>query len=94
MLDVMRKNVKVEQIKKAIRLARKAGMEVTGTFIIGMPGESRETVKETVNFCKEMGIYNEMFFPVPYPGTQLYADIERKGLIKDKEEFILSIGGT
>ena len=92
MLDVMRKNVKVEQIKKAIELARKAGMEVTGTFIIGMPGETRETVKETVNFCKEMGIYNEMFFPVPYPGTQLYVDIERKGLIKDKERFILSIG--
>jgi len=93
MLDIMHKNLTVDQIKNAIRISRKAGLEVTGTFMIGFPGESVETINETIHFCKEMKIFNEFFFTVPYPGTQLYEELIKKGVIKEEEEFITRLSG-
>jgi len=93
MLDIMCKDLNVKQIKEAIRLSRQAGLEVTGTFMIGMPGETLETIRETIEFCKEMKIYNEFFFTVPYPGTLLYDILKNDNFIKDEEKFVLQISG-
>lgn len=93
MLDVMRKGVKVEQAKRAIRLTREAGISPSGTFMIGLPGETRETVQETVAFCKDVKIFNIPFFTVPYPGTYLYDTLMNEGRIADEEEFISKMQG-
>jgi len=93
MLDIMQKNLRVDQIKNAIRISREAGLEVTGTFMMGLPGESVETIKETIEFCKEMKIFNEIFFTVPYPGTQLFTELKESGVIKEEEEFIIKLSG-
>ena len=45
MLNVMRKFANVDQAKKAIAMTRKAGIYPNLTFIVGMPGESKETIK-------------------------------------------------
>lgn len=93
MLDIMNKNLKVEQTKNAIQISRQAGLEVTGTFMIGMPGETYETIQETIEFCKEMEIFNEIFFTVPYPGTLLYERLKNDNFIKDEEKFVFQISG-
>lgn len=92
MLDSMNKEVKVAEAKEAIRLTRKAGINVSATFMVGMPGETRESIRETVEFCKEMEIFNVPFFTVPYPGTFLYQGLKNKGVVDDEESFILKMG--
>ncbi len=94
MLDSMKKQTSPEQAANAISLARKAGISVSGTFVIGMPGETKETIKETVEFCKATRVHNTPFFPVPYPGTALYENLKSQGLVNEhnEEEFILKLG--
>lgn len=93
MLDAMKKGVSVEQAKEAIRLTKKYLGWADCSFMIGTPGESRETVMETVNFCKELDLTPEViFFTTPYPGTELYKMALTQGKIADEEEYILGLG--
>jgi len=93
MLDIMKKGVKVEQAKKAIRLTQKYLGWADCTFVIGFPGENRETIQETIDFCKELNLTPEaIFFATPYPGTELYNFALKKGLIVNEEEYLLGLG--
>lgn len=93
MLDVMKKGVTVEQAERAIRLTQKYMGWPDCTFIIGMPGETRETVQETIDFCKRLNLQPEaIFFATPYPGTELYDIALREKLIVDEEEYLLGLG--
>jgi radical SAM superfamily enzyme YgiQ (UPF0313 family) len=92
MLDTMKKQVTIEQAKKTIELTRKYIDQIDCSFMVGTPGETRETIMETVEFCKELDLSPEViFFATPYPGTELYDIARRRGLIKDEEAFILSL---
>lgn len=93
MLDLMKKKVMVEQAKQAIRLTQKHLGWADASFIAGMPGETRETLRETVEFCKELNLAPEViFFATPYPGTELYNIARAAGKIPDEEAFALSLG--
>ncbi|MEW6667481.1 MAG: radical SAM protein [Thermodesulfobacteriota bacterium] len=91
-LDAMNKKARVAQAREAIRNTRKAGIYPNTTFIFGYPGETLETIQETIDFKKEMGIECGSFFATPYPGTPLYEQIRCR--IRDEEEFILSLGNA
>jgi radical SAM superfamily enzyme YgiQ (UPF0313 family) len=93
MLDVMKKNVTVEQSKEAVRLTKKYLGWADCSFMIGTPGENRETIKETIDFCKELELTPEViFFITPYPGTELYRMALELGKIGDEEEYALNLG--
>jgi len=93
MLDVMKKGVTVEQAKKAIRLTQKYTEWPACSFMIGTPGETRETIQETIDFCKELDLAPEViFFMTAYPGTELYRMALDQGRIPDEEEYILGLG--
>ena len=93
MLDVMKKNVTVEQARETIRLTQKYLGWADCSFIIGTPGETKETMRETVDFCKELNLVPEViFFMTPYPGTELYRLAIEQGKITDEEEYILNLG--
>jgi len=91
MLRRMKRTVTPEQCLNAIRMTRAEGMIPEGSFMIGMFGETRETVAETVEFCKEADITAPMLFVTPYPGTPLFTEAEEKGLIPDLEAYVLSL---
>jgi radical SAM superfamily enzyme YgiQ (UPF0313 family) len=92
-LDLMKKRVTVEQAKRAILLNKKVGLRHPTSFILGMPGETPETVKETIEFCKELNIpLKSIMFATPYPGTELYQKAKAEGRIVDEEEFIMKLG--
>ncbi len=91
MLDRMKKHQKIENIENTIQMSRDAGLIVTGTFIIGMPGEDEKTIEENRKFFRRNKLFNIPFFPVPYPGTALYGECRQKGLIKDEEEYICAL---
>jgi len=93
MLELIKKNTTVEQAKDAIRLTRKYLGWADTSFMIGYPGETRSTVQETVDFCKELDLTPEViFFMTPYPGTELYSMALKQGRIKDEEKYLLGLG--
>lgn len=92
-LKNIKKKVTVEQAKNAILMTKKIMGRADCSFIAGLPGETRETVRETIDFCKSIDLQPEViFFATPYPGTELYEIAESAGKIGDKEEFLLSLG--
>ncbi len=92
-LDLVNKQVSVEQAKQAIRLTKKHLGWADCSFMIGYPGETRETLQETIDFCKELDLAPEViFFLTPYPGTELYRMALEQGKIKDEEEYVLGLG--
>lgn len=93
-LDNMRKNVTVKQAEDAIRLTRKAGIIVEGSFMIGMAGETEETVNETVDFIKRTGLtLHRFFYTTPFPDTVLYKMAKDMGRMKyDEDEYMSLLG--
>ena len=92
MLDVMKKRVTVEQAKNALILSRKYIPQIDTSFMVNTPGESIESMIETIEFCKELDLSPEViFFATPYPGTELYDIAVKQGLIVDEEEFVLNL---
>ncbi|MCX6112236.1 MAG: radical SAM protein, partial [Proteobacteria bacterium] len=72
-LDNIKKNLKIDQIKRVCRMCRKIGIHYFNSFIIGNPGDTRETVKQTIDFSislrSVMAGFNIM---IPFPGTPLF----------------------
>jgi radical SAM superfamily enzyme YgiQ (UPF0313 family) len=95
MLDVMNKNVKVEDNLKALQLTKEAGLITTPQIIVGMPGEDNDTIKENLSLLKKSNIYPiAITFATAYPKTWLYEYALDKGLIKDEEAYILSLANA
>lgn len=85
-LRALKKGISLEQVRAAIASAKRAGLEVTGTFIIGAPWESRGDVARTIGFAKSCGIdYAQFTVMTPYPGTEVYDIARREGLIEERE---------
>lgn len=94
LLDGMNKRVSVKQAEEAIRITRNAGIDVSGSFIFGMPGETRETIKATLEFIKRtrLPVYR-FFYATPYPKTELYETAKRMGRLPgDEDRYIESLG--
>lgn len=93
MLDAMKKGVTPEQNRRAVRIAQKVGVPCNAPMILGMPGETRETVQEARIFYKTLGVRDMgVFFATPYPGTELWEMAKQMGRIGDEEKFIQSLG--
>lgn len=94
MLRAMNKQVTLEQVRDTLECSRAAGLRTPLAFMIGYPGETRETVMETVAFCKQLNIpLTSMTFTCPYPGTALYEWACEAGKLPDnEEELVLKMG--
>lgn len=71
-LAAAKKGEGIEEIERGIRIFKEAGMSVMGYFIIGLPGDSFEAQKRSVEFAKRTGIGAHFNLLVPYPGTELW----------------------
>ena len=88
MLEAMNRKVTPEQCLEALKLTRKAGIHAEGSFMIGMYGETRETIEETIAFCARADITAPMLFVTPYPGTRIFERARAEGRIPDLESFL------
>lgn len=79
-LDLVAKDITIEQIQTGVRLTHEAGIKVKGLFMMGHPGETRETIRETVELATRLpfDIINISKL-TPYPGTELYRDAAMYG---------------
>lgn len=79
MLDLMNKQVKIEDLKRGIDVLKRNGIKTKGLFFIGFPGETRQTVQDTIHFINESGLdmysilqwTNEQFAPI-YEKREIY----------------------
>ena len=95
-LDIIEKETTVEENKNAIKIAKAAGLKVRAQMIVGLPGETEETVEETANFIREVpaDIFGMHIF-VPLPGCQIWNDPDRFNFPIDKDttfEYYHTIG--
>ena len=70
-LDITRKKITRENIRETAKLTREAGIKSLASFIMGLPGETKETLKESVNFAKGLGTYYGFHILAPFPGTEV-----------------------
>lgn len=81
-LNGMTKDITIEQIKNAFALTNKVGIACSASFIIGYPGETKETFRRTLNLAKEINPTLAFFFiAIPIVGTELYKEAKEKNLI-------------
>jgi radical SAM superfamily enzyme YgiQ (UPF0313 family) len=72
-LNNLRKKITTEQIKSAIELTHKAGIQSVGYFMLGSPWETPETIRETIDFTKDLRLdFAQFSVMIPFPGTDIY----------------------
>ena len=82
-LDGVKKEFTVVEARDAIKLVKDVGIKVYCSFIIGLPGETRESIDTTIQFVREALPNGAQFnVAVPYPGTELHERLREEGKIK------------
>lgn len=75
-----RKGAYPERAVHSLTLAKKAGIRNWGYFIIGLPGETEETIRQTIDFAKSLPLDLALFhIAAPYPGTPFFFEVVREG---------------
>jgi len=86
-LKTIKKDITLDQIEKACRLAYEEGLEVKTYFILGHPKETVDTLNETIKFMTKLPAhYASINFMTPLPGTELWDIAEEYGTV-DKERL-------
>ncbi|MEA1904867.1 MAG: radical SAM protein [Candidatus Hadarchaeota archaeon] len=85
-LDHLKKGISLGQIKKAVKVVKKAGLNPVGSFILGVPGETKKQMKGTIEFAKKLGLTLAQFtLLTPYPGTEVYEMARKNNLLLMKD---------
>lgn len=78
----IRKNIEFEKNKEAVKLAKNAGITVRCTFMFGNPGETEQTIDETIKYSlkldPDIALYN---ITTPYPGTEMFRWAKENGFL-------------
>ena len=87
-LDLMNKGTKVEDIRRSIKLAKAYGMKCRVYLIAGFPGETMESLDETISLIREVRPDDVSVYPlIPYPGTPLYENPEKYHITYIDQDF-------
>ena len=85
-LNNVKKGVRLDVARRFTRDAKALGIAIHGTFILGLPGETRETIAETIRFAAEIDPDTiQVSLAAPYPGTALYEEAQRNGWLEADE---------
>jgi len=85
MLNFTRKGFTVKQIIDAVKIAKESKLRATGYFMIGMLGENKQMIKETMKLATKLKLNSGAFvITSPIPGTDLYEMALKEGMIKNR----------
>jgi radical SAM superfamily enzyme YgiQ (UPF0313 family) len=86
MLKKMKKGITLDQVRAAFKLTREVGIKTQAFFLFGVPGETQETVRETIDFAKELNASSTQFaIAIPHPGTALYEECKTNGWLTSED---------
>lgn len=89
-LKRIRKNITTKQIKKASEMIKRKGLWLHALFMVGIPGETEEDVRKTINFIKEIRPDSVGLCTfAPHPGTELFDYLVAKGMIADPDDVTI-----
>ena len=90
-LKRIKKGVTTDEMRRFTKSCHKAGVVIHGTFILGLPIETQETIEQTINFAQELDVFSlQVSLAAPYPGTELYEMAKQNGWFvkKDKTDIL------
>jgi radical SAM superfamily enzyme YgiQ (UPF0313 family) len=93
--SVVYKHLTLDQVRLAFKAARAVGMETIGFFIVGLPGETEETMDDTIRFACELDpVVANFSIATPFPGTQMYETVKAQGhlLAETWDDFVFFEG--
>ncbi len=92
-LNNVRKGIRLDQARRFMKAARQLDIKVHGTFILGLPGETAETMEQTIRFARELDPYSiQVSLAAPYPGTELYDQARQNGWLAGEGDRLVREG--
>jgi len=83
-LHNIKKGMRIDVARRFTADCHKLGIKIHGTFIVGLPGEDRATIAETVKFAQEINPHTiQVSIAAPYPGTFLYKQAQENGWLSN-----------
>jgi radical SAM superfamily enzyme YgiQ (UPF0313 family) len=84
-MDNIKKNLRIEESKRFVEAAKKAKIQIHGCFVFGLPGETKQTMQETLDFALWFKLDTIQFSAaVPLPGTEYFNYCKSQGLLRAK----------
>lgn len=82
MLENMKKGVTIPQLRQFTKDAKKAGLMIHGTFLLGLPGETLKTMRRTIKFAQDLNLDTiQATIATPLPGTEFYNFCQKNNLM-------------
>ncbi len=86
LVDIVKKDITLDQARKAFKMCREIGIQTWGLFILGLPSETEEDSWTTINFAIELDPdYVQFTAFMPWPGTAIYDIAKEKGVIINED---------
>lgn len=81
-LKNIKKGATIDMARRFTANCKKLGLTIHGDFIVGLPGETRETIRKSIDFAKELDVETiQVSVGHPYPGTEFYDYVKKNNLI-------------
>jgi hopanoid biosynthesis associated radical SAM protein HpnJ len=94
-LHNIRKGMRIDVAQRFTKDCHELGITIHGTFILGLPGESRETIEETIRFATQINPHTiQVSLAAPYPGTELYRDALDNGWLDEARAELIDTSGV
>ncbi|MFE1602490.1 hopanoid biosynthesis associated radical SAM protein HpnJ [Methylobacterium sp. ID0610] len=94
-LHNIKKGMRVEVAEKFTKDCHDLGIAIHGTFILGLPGESKETIQETIKFATRINPHTiQVSLAAPYPGTFLYKQAVENGWLDEANAELVDENGV
>ena len=92
-LKNIKKGATIDMARRFTANCKKLGITIHGDFIVGLPGETRETIRKSIDFAKELDVETiQVSLGHPFPGTEFYDHVKKNGLITI-DEIMCDEGG-
>jgi len=94
-LHNIKKGMRIDVARRFTKDCHELGITIHGTFILGLPGESRETIEETIRFATEINPHTiQVSLAAPYPGTELYRQALERGWLDGQHAELVNASGV
>ncbi|GBE05796.1 MAG TPA: radical SAM protein [Nitrospirae bacterium] len=92
-LDRIKKDITIKDAYRVIDMTKKAGIMTHGFMMIGIPGDTVDTVRDSIKFCKRAGLQAEFTILAPIPGSKLFQDaVNMRSVNATAENFVENWG--
>jgi radical SAM superfamily enzyme YgiQ (UPF0313 family) len=82
--NIICKNIELDHVKEILRICKDLRIKTEAFFILGLPGETKRTMIDTIKFAATNGVdVTRLFIAVPFPGSRLYEECIKKGYLTE-----------